>query len=73
MTSGFTPHRIDPRHCDKCQHWGGWAQVMVGGKVDMSTHGICLHPKLSRGITAPAQGCAFWRALTAAPPDLQLM
>jgi hypothetical protein len=47
--------------------------VMVGGKVDMSTHGICLHPKLSRGITAPAQGCAFWRALTAAPPDLQLM
>lgn len=58
--TGFHPYTNPSRHCNTCQHWGGWAKVMVAGKVDMTTHGICLNPKLSRGITAPAQGCAFW-------------
>lgn len=35
------------------------APILVGGKVDLTVHGICLHHRLSRTIAAPAQGCAF--------------
>lgn len=53
----------EARHCGNCQHWGGWAPVQIGMQkmqISYRTHGKCLRPGASRGVTQPDNGCAFW-------------
>jgi hypothetical protein len=53
----------ESKYCGNCQHWGGWVQVQFGMQrmqISYRTHGKCLRAGLSRGITQPDNGCAFW-------------
>lgn len=53
----------ESKHCSNYQHWGGWVPVQIGMQemqISYRTHGKCLRPGLSRGVTQPDNGCAFW-------------
>jgi hypothetical protein len=60
-------YRSTPHPCDKCQHWGGWAPIKVGGVVQSGVHGLCLNPKHCKTVADPAQGCSLWTKMQKAP------
>lgn len=60
MNTSDIAHRAIPLHCDQCQHWGGWAPILVGGVEKYDVHGLCDSPKHCRLIADPAHGCSLW-------------
>lgn len=58
-----TDSAVESHDCGVCEHFGGWLPIQVGLtaiQISYRTHGKCLRPGLSRGITQPDFGCAFW-------------
>jgi hypothetical protein len=54
---------VESRDCGVCEHFGGWVPVQIGMtvmQISYRTHGKCLRAGLSKGITQPDHGCAFW-------------